>query len=159
MSGFADYARYDGRGLAELVRKKEVKPSELVEEAISRIEKLNPQLNAVVYKMCKLARQSACGDLPDGPFKGVPFLMKDWLVAFAGAPLTNGNRFFRDSILDYDSELVKRFKACGIIVIGKTNTPEFGMAPVTEPELLALPTTHGVWPVLQVVPVVARLLL
>lgn len=143
MSGFADYARYDGLGLAELVRKKEVKPSELVEEAISRIEKLNPQLNAVVYKMYELARQSACGDLPDGPFKGVPFLMKDWLVACAGAPLTNGSRFFRDFIPDYDSELVKRFKACGVIVIGKTNTPEFGMAPVTEPELFG--PTNNPW--------------
>ena len=68
MSGFSEYATYDGLGLAELVRKKEVKPSELVEEAISRIEKLNPQLNAVIYKMYELARKTADGDIPDGPF-------------------------------------------------------------------------------------------
>lgn len=131
MSGFSDYGKYDGLGLAELVRKKEVKPSELVEEAISRIERLNPQLNAVIYKMYEMARQAASGDLPDGPFKGVPFLMKDLLMAYAGVPLTNGSRFFKDFVPDHDSELVKRFKAAGIIVVGKTNMPEFGLVPIS----------------------------
>jgi amidase len=135
MSGFSDYDKYDGLGLAELVRKKEVKPNELVEEAISRIERLNPQLNAVIYKMYELARQAADKDLPDGPFKGVPFLMKDIFMAYAGVRLTNGSRFLKDYIPDHDSELVKRFKAAGVIVVGKTNTPEFGLVPVTEPEL------------------------
>jgi amidase len=135
MSGFSDYDKYDGLGLAQLVRKKQVKPSELVEEAISRIERLNPQVNAVIHKMYELARKAADGDLPDGSFKGVPFLMKDLLMAYAGVPLSNGSRFFKDFIPDHDSELVKRFKAAGIIVVGKTNTPEFGLLPVTEPEL------------------------
>src|SRR5512139_1942655 len=103
MIGFAEYDDYDGLGLAELVRKKEVKPSELVEEAISRIERLNPQLNAVIYKMYELARKGASGDLPDGPFKGVPFLMKDIINAYAGVPLTNGSRFFKDFVPDHDS--------------------------------------------------------
>jgi amidase len=143
MSGFSDYDKYDGLGLAELVRKKEVKPSELVEEAISRIEKLNPQLNAVIYKMYELARKAADGDLPDGPFKGVPFLIKDILTAYAGAPLTNGSRFFKDFVPDHDSELVKRFKAAGVIVVGKTNTPEFGLVPITEPELFG--PTNNPW--------------
>lgn len=143
MSGFSDYDKYDGLGLAELVRKKEVKPSELVEEAISRIEKLNPQLNAVIHKMYELARKAADGDLPDGPFKGVPFLLKDISMAYAGVPLTSGSRFFKDFIPDHDSELVKRFKATGIIVIGKTNTPEFGLVPVTEPELFG--PTNNPW--------------
>ena len=75
MSGFSDYGKYDGLGLAELVQKKEVKPSELVEEAIGRIERFNPQLNAVIYKMYDLARGMADSDLPDGPFRGVPFLL------------------------------------------------------------------------------------
>jgi amidase len=141
MSGFSDYDKYDGLGLAELVRKEEVKPSELVEEAISRIERLNPQLNAVIYKMYELAREAADGDLPDGPFKGVPFLMKDIVMAYAGVPLTNGSRFFKDYIPDHDSELVKRFKAAGIIVLGKTNLPEFGLVPITEPELFG-PTSN-----------------
>jgi len=143
MSGFSDYDKYDGLGLAELVRKKEVKPSELVEETISRIERLNPQLNAVIYKMYELARKAADGDLPDGPFKGVPFLMKDILMAYAGVPLTMGSRFFKDFIPDHDSELVKRFKAAGIIVVGKTNTPEFGLVPITEPELFG--PTNNPW--------------
>ncbi|MCJ7576201.1 MAG: amidase [Dehalococcoidia bacterium] len=143
MSGFSEYDKYDGLGLAELVRKKEVKPSELVEEAISRIEKLNPQLNAVICKMYELARKAAARDLPNGPFKGVPFLMKDLLMAYAGVPLTNGSRFFKDFIPDHDSELVKRFKAAGIIVVGKTNTSEFGLVPVTEPELFG--PTNNPW--------------
>jgi len=141
MSGFDDYDKYDGLGLAELVRKREVKPSELVEEAIGRIEKLNPQLNVVIYKMYDLARKVADGDLPDGPFKGVPFLMKDILMAYAGVPLTNGSRFLKNYIPDHDSELVKRFKAAGMIVLGKTNTPEFGLVPITEPELFG-PTSN-----------------
>jgi len=145
MSGFSDYDKYDGLGLADLVRKKEVKPSELVEEAISRIERLNPQLNAVIYKMYELAREAADRDLPDGPFKGVPFLMKDILMACAGVPLTNGSRFLKDYMPDHDSELVKRFKAAGIVVVGKTNLPEFGLVPITEPELFG--PTNNPWDV------------
>ena len=145
MSGFKDYDKYDGLGLGELVRKKEVKPRELVEEAISRIERLNPQLNAVIYPMYDLARRAADGDLPDGPFKGVPFLMKDILAAYAGVPLTNGSRFFKDFVPDHDSEIVKRFKAAGVIVVGKTNTPEFGLVPFTEPELFG--PTRNPWDV------------
>jgi amidase len=143
MSGFIDYDKYDGLGLAELVRKKEIKPADLVEEAISRIERLNPQLNVVIYKMYELARKAADGDLPDGPFKGVPFLMKDILMAYAGVPLTNGSRFFKDFVPDHDSELVRRFKAAGVVVLGKTNLPEFGLVPITEPELFG--PTNNPW--------------
>jgi amidase len=135
MSGFSGYDKYDGLGLAELVRNREVQPAELVEEAIIRIEKLNPRLNAVICRMYDHARKGADGPLPDGPFRGVPFLMKDILMAYAGVPLTNGSRFFRDYVPDHDSELVKRFKATGVIVVGKTNLPEFGLVPITEPEL------------------------
>jgi amidase len=135
MSGFSEYDRYDGLGLAELVRRKEVKPAELVEEAINRIEKLNPQLNAVVHKMYDLAREAAEGDLPDGPFKGVPFLLKDLGVCYAGVPLRGGNRFQCDYVPDHDSEIVKRHRAAGLITLGKTSTPEYGLVPYTEPEL------------------------
>jgi len=135
MSGFRDYDKYDGLGLAVLVRKKEVKPIELVEEAISRIEKLNPQVNAVIYKIYELARKAAEGDLPDGPFKGIPFLLKDFATCYKGVPLSNGCRFFKDYVPDHDSELVKRFKKAGVVIVGKTNTSEFGIAFVTEPEL------------------------
>jgi amidase len=143
MTGFSDYDKYDGPGLAELVRKKEVKPSELVEEAISRIERLNPRLNAVIYKMYELARKAADTELPAGPFKGVPFLMRDISMAYGGVPLTNGSRFFKNFIPDHDSELVRRFKAAGVVVVGKTNLPEFGLVPITEPELFG--RTNNPW--------------
>jgi len=143
MSGFSEYDRYDGLGLADLVRKKEVTPGELVEESINRMEQLNPQLNAVIYKMYELARKAAAQSLPDGPFKGVPFLLKDILMAYAGVPLTGGSRFFKDLVPGHDSELVRRFKASGLIVVGKTNTPEFGLMPVTEPELFG--PTNNPW--------------
>ena len=135
MSGFGDYAKYDGLGLTELVRKKEVRPSELVEEAIDRIERLNPQLNAVIHKMYDLAREAAEGDLPDGPFMGVPFLLKDLGAAYGGVPMRSGSRFHEYFVPDHDSEMVSRFKAAGVITLGKTNTPEYGLVPVTEPEL------------------------
>jgi len=135
MTGFSEYDKYDGLGLAELVRKKEVKPSDLVEEAISRIEELNPQLNAVIHKMYDLARKAAKGNLPDGPFSGVPFLLKDLMADFAGVPMRKGSRFHNEFVPDHDNEMVRRFKAAGVVVLGKTNTPEYGLLPVTEPEL------------------------
>ena len=124
MAGFQEYGDYDGLGLAELVRDGEVSPLELVEEAISRIEGLNPQLNAVIHKMYDPARAAAVGDLPDGPFRGVPFLLKDLLSVYAGEPMRNGSRFLKDYVPDYDSEMVRRNKAAGLITLGKTNTPE-----------------------------------
>jgi len=143
MSGFGDYDKYDGLGLAELVKDKQVKPAELVEEAISRIERLNPQLNAVIHKMYEQARKTVESDLPDGPFRGVPFLLKDLMAFYKGEPLTNSCRFFRDFVPDFDSELVSRYKNAGVVFIGKTNTPEFGMAFVTEPELHG--AAHNPW--------------
>ena len=135
MGGFQDYDHYDGLGLAKLVREGEVPPGELIEEAIARIEQLNPQLNAVIFKMYDLARAQASGDLPDGPFRGVPFLLKDIMIDYAGVPSTRGSRFHSDCVPDHDSEMVKRFKAAGLIAIGKTNVPEYGLVPFTEPEL------------------------
>lgn len=135
MIGFPEYDQYDGLGLAELVRKRQVKPIELVEEAIGRIERLNPRLNAVVHKMYEQARRAAEADLPDGPFKGVPYLLKDLGTAYQGVPLTNGCRFFKNYVPDHDAELIRRTRRTGVIFLGKTNTPEFGLAFVTEPEL------------------------
>jgi amidase len=143
MSGFGDYDRYDGLGLAQLVRKHEVTPRELVEEAISRIERLNPQLNAVIHKMYDSARRAAEGNLPEGPFWGVPFMLKDLLALDAGVPMRLGSRFHQDFVPDHDSEMVRRFKAAGVIVVGRTNTPEYGLAPVTEPELFG--PTQNPW--------------
>ena len=135
MGDLSDYNNCDGLGLAELVRNKEAKPSELVEEAISHVEKLNTQLNTVIHKMYDDAREAAESYLPDGPFKGVPFLLKDLVVAYAGTPTSSGSRFLKDFVPDHDSEIVRRFKAAGVVIVGKTNTPEYGLLPVTESEL------------------------
>jgi len=125
----------DATAQAELVRKKKVTPLELVEAAISRIERLNPELNAVVTPMFDLARESAAGELPDGPFRGVPFLLKDMMAAYAGVTMTLGSRLLQNFIPPQDSELVVRLKKAGLIILGKTNVPEFGVLPTTEPEL------------------------
>jgi len=135
MSDFREYDRYDATGLGELIRKKEITPLEVLEEAVSRIEKLNPMVNAVVLKMFDHALKLAEGPIPDGPFTGVPFLLKDLLAAYKGFPLTGGSRSCRNVIPDRHSELVGRFIDSGLIVMGKTNTPEFGLMNVTEPEL------------------------
>jgi amidase len=135
MAQFDDMVWLDVTAQAELVRKKEVTPLELVEAAIARIEHLNPKLNAVVTPMFDLAREAAQGELPDGPFRGVPFLLKDILGAYAGVTMTLGSRLLQNYVPSHDSELVVRLKQAGLIVLGKTNVPEFGALPTTEPEL------------------------
>ena len=130
--GFAEYDRHDALGLAHLVRRKEVSPLELVEEAIARIEKHNPKLNAVVYKAYDEARSTAKGPLADGPFKGVPFLIKDINLPVAGWPMTNGSKFLDGYKSNHDAELVKRYRSSGVVLAGKTNTPEFGIPGTTE---------------------------
>lgn len=136
MSAPDEFARLDATAQAEIVRKKEVKPVELVDAAIERIERLNPRLNAVVTPMYEAAREAAQSDLPEGPFTGVPFLLKDLLAAYSGVPMTAGSRFMSNFVPDHDSELVARCKRAGLIVVGKTNTPEYGILPTTEPKLL-----------------------
>jgi len=131
---FAEYTQLDAVGLAELVRTKQVSAEELVESAIAQIEKYNPRLNAVVYSLFDRARAEAKGELVDGPFSGVPFLIKDLLSALAGEPLQHGSRMYRNYRPQQNSELVNRYLATGAIVVGKTNTPELGLMPTTEPE-------------------------
>jgi amidase len=143
MNGFREYDRYDGLGLAELIRKGEVSAGEVCEEAVARIERINPALNAVVRPMFDLARKSLAQPLPAGPFHGVPFLLKDLLSAYAGVPLTFGSKACRNYVPDHDSELVRRYKAAGLVIVGKTNTPEFGLVAYTEPELFG--PTRNPW--------------
>jgi amidase len=135
MGGFKEYNQYDGLGLAELVKKKAVSTAELCEEAIERIERVNPALNAVITPMYDLARQAVQAPLPDGPFAGVPFLLKDFLVDYAGVRQTMGSKACRNYVPTQDSELVKRYKQAGLVILGKTNVPEFGLLGITEPEL------------------------
>jgi len=130
-----DVAFLDATAQADLVRRKEVKPIELVDAAIERIERLNPTLNAVVTPMFDLAREAASSALPAGPFTGVPIVLKDLLAEYAGVRYTEGSAFLCDYVSDHDSELVVRLKRAGLIVVGKTNLPEFGLVPTTEPKL------------------------
>jgi amidase len=130
--GFAEYDLYDACGLAALVRRREVSPRELVDEAIARIERLNPKLNAVTFKAYEEARAAAGRALAGGPFKGVPFLIKDMDTPVAGWPMTNGSAFLRNHRDDADCELVRRYRAAGLILLGRTNAPEFGIPGTTE---------------------------
>ena len=134
---FPEYDSYDGLGLADLVSSKEVKAEELLETAIRRIEKVNPRLNAIVTEMYDEARQSVSSGLSDGPFiRGVPFLLKDLGATYAGVRLTGGSRVFAENVPDYDNELVRRYKAAGLVTVGRTNTPQFGLNVSTESAFL-----------------------
>ena len=138
-----DFAALDATAQAELVRRKKVKPLELVEAAIERIERVNPQLNAVITPMYDLARKAASGPLPDGPYTGVPFLLKDLLASYAGVRMAWGTAFMKDNVPDHDSELVARYKRAGLVILGKTNAPEFGILPTTEPHFFG--PTRNPW--------------
>jgi amidase len=130
--GFSEYERYDGLGLAELVKRGEVSPGDLVEAAIERVERHDPTLNAVVHKAFASARAAAASDLPDGPFRGVPFLIKDLGCPVAGMPRSSGSRFLSDEVPKEDGILTRRYKEAGLVILGKTNTPVFGITGTTE---------------------------
>jgi amidase len=140
---FAEYAKFDGLGLAELVRKKKIKPLELVDEAISRAEALNPKLNFVVFKDYDRARDAAKGKLPKGPFTGVPFFLKDIFAYAQGMPTRQAARFIPPIPWPHDCLLTTRFKASGLVMLGKTNVPEFGLVPTTESKLYG--AAHNPW--------------
>lgn len=120
---------------AALVRRGELTPGELVEAAISEIERLNPAVNAVVIPMFDIAREAVQSLKGDEPFCGVPMLLKDVIAEYAGAPMTEGSAFLKGYISPADSELVRRYRKAGFIICGKTNAPEFASKPTTEPEL------------------------
>jgi Asp-tRNA(Asn)/Glu-tRNA(Gln) amidotransferase A subunit family amidase len=141
MGGFADYTNYDGLGLAELVRTGEVTAGEVLEAAIERIEALNPELNAVVTKVYDQARAAAARS--DAPLAGVPFLLKDLGGAQAGVPLSAGSRFFAHAPAPAEAEIVTRHKRAGLMILGRTNTPEFGLSATTEPVLFG--PTRSPW--------------
>ena len=135
MEPFAEYDRHDATGLAELVRARQVHPLELFEAAARRIEALNGRLNAVVYPDLDRARQTAAAGPREGPFAGVPFLVKDLGAAVAGLPYTMSSRSRAGYVSQADNDIVTRHRRAGLIILGKTNTPEFGLSAVTESEL------------------------
>jgi amidase len=140
-----DLTWLDAVGQAELVASGKASPRELVDAAIARIEKLDGRLNAVVTPLYEKARAEASGALPNGPFKGVPFLMKDLLAARAGDPIYNGNRVMKamDLRSPITTYLAQRYVEAGLIVLGKSATPEFGLQPTTE--AIAYGATHNPW--------------
>jgi amidase len=130
-----DLATLDATASADLVRSEAVSPTELVDAAIARIEALNPTLDAVIHERFDRARAEAAGDLPDGPFRGVPFLLKDFSCRMAGEPLHEGMAFLKRIgwIEGHDSWLAEQWRRAGLVVLGRTNTPEVGILPTTEP--------------------------
>jgi amidase len=147
MSALADETRWmDATDQARLVAKGEVTPSELLEAAIERIERSNPSLNAVIMQWFEHARSVAASpDLPDGPFRGVPFLLKDLYTSFAGQTISNGNAALKKAgkIDAADTTLVARFKAAGLVIAGRTNSSEMGSLPTAQP--VAWGATHNPW--------------
>ncbi|MEX2480309.1 MAG: amidase [Gammaproteobacteria bacterium] len=143
MPNVSGYSNYDGLGLAELVRKGEVTPAELLDDALAGIDTVNGQLNAVVARIDDLARAEIAAGLPDGPFKGVPFFVKELGVQAKGMPSRCGSKLTEHLVAAEDSELMKRFRAAGLVAAGMTATPEFGYNPTTESVFYG--PTHNPW--------------
>jgi amidase len=141
MASLSDVLELDATAQAELIRTKEISSLELVEATIRRAEQVNPALNAIVTPLYEEARDAALGSLPEGPFTGVPFLVKDLVASVAGARKTDGSRFLSDHVASEDSELVRRYRQAGLVIVGLTNASEFGLLPTTEP-LLFGPTKN-----------------
>jgi len=140
---FAEFGKYDGLGLAELVAKKKITALEVIDEAIARAEQLNPALNAIIFKDFERGRDAAKSPVPAGPFSGVPTLLKDMRAGATGMPTRSGSRMMPAIPAAYDSTLVARYRAAGIIPLGKTNVPEFGILPTTESVLYG--AAHNPW--------------
>jgi amidase len=138
-----NYQDYDALGLAELVRGGEVSARELLAEARSRLERVNSILNAVICMTDDRADMLAARTDLNAPFCGVPFLVKDLMLPIAGYPLSNGSRSMRGYIPDADCDLVERMEQAGLVVFGKTNTPELGASPLTAP--VAFGQTRNPW--------------
>src|SRR5688572_2668665 len=132
MARIEEYEAQDALGLAAWVRAGEVSPQELLEAAVARIEARNPALNAVVIRAFEEGRKAIEAGLPDAPLRGVPWLLKGLHAAWSGVRLTHGSRFFAENVPDYDSELVSRYKRAGLVLFGRTASPELGGTSTTE---------------------------
>lgn len=138
-----EYVRLDGIAMSDAIAAGETTPVELIDAAITQIERLNHDINAVVHKTYDRARRIAADGLPSSPLHGVPFLVKDLAQSVAGSPMTMGSKSLQFHIASSDSNLVRRYREAGLSLLGKTNTPEFGNAATTEPELHG--PTHNPW--------------
>jgi amidase len=138
-----EYGELDGLALADLVRRREVTPVELLEEAIGRAERLNPRLGAVVTPLYDDARRTAAAPVGAGPFAGVPFLVKDLYADMAGVRATGASRLLQDYTPPRDATAIARYRRGGLVIFGRTNTPELGLLPTTEPKLFG--ATKNPW--------------
>jgi Asp-tRNA(Asn)/Glu-tRNA(Gln) amidotransferase A subunit family amidase len=134
---------HDAVGLAELVRNKEVSPTELLDLAIAQVEKLNPKLNFLAREHYARARAAIARGLPDGPFTGVPWLLKDLNTYIAGEVTGQGSTWYQSNVAAQSSELVERYERAGLVIFGKTTTPEFGNSASTESRATGL--TRNPW--------------
>ena len=137
-----DYRNYDALGLAALIREGAVSATEVLETALTLAHARNPTLNAVTRFLEEPAREAADRALPDTPLAGVPFLIKD-LVYMAGVPCTYGSRLYAENVPDHDATVVSRYRDAGLVIFGRTNTPEFGLNVATEPALFG--PTRNPW--------------
>jgi amidase len=139
----AEYGNYDGLGLADLIAKKEITPLELLRAVRQRVDALNPKLNALCHLFFDKAEAQISHSLGIGPFRGVPFALKDGGLYLAGTITSAGSRIWKDNIADFDSTLVERYKQAGLVIFGKTNSPELGLTTTTESVLFG--QTHNPW--------------
>src|SRR5215469_2595112 len=138
-----EFASHDGLGLAALVKSGAVSAAEVLDAAVAQVETHNVEVNAVVSRLYDQARAAIVAGLPAGPFTGVPYLLKDLGAHYAGAVTSFGSTLFKDFVLDHDSEITARLRRAGLVIFGKTNTPEMGLAASTEPRLFG--PTRNPW--------------
>ena len=140
---FEEYRKHDAISLAGLIAKRQVSAKEVLETAIARAEQVNPAINAIVHKQYEQARKAVAAGLPEGPLKGVPYLIKDLGFFETGEPATFGSSLFKDFVADHDTAYVTRCKKAGLVFMGRSSSPEFGLNPNTEPRLYG--SCHNPW--------------
>ena len=143
MLSFADYRNHDALSLAELVKSKKVTPEELLNTALARAREVNPKINAIVLEHEDVARKQLKDGLPQGPLTGVPYLLKDLGAALKGTVTTGSLSLARESVADADSTFVERFKKAGLVIFGKTHSPELGLSPSSESRMFG--ATRNPW--------------
>jgi Asp-tRNA(Asn)/Glu-tRNA(Gln) amidotransferase A subunit family amidase len=139
----ADYVRHDALGLADLVRRREVSAEELLDAALTRLDAVNPSINAQAFRFVDLAMRQLAAGVGDGPFAGAPFMTKDLGVMVAGAPLSSGSRAWKDNVSSIDSVLTERMRDAGLVIFGSTTSPELGLTSTTENKVQG--DTHNPW--------------
>ena len=140
---FGEYRKHDAISLARLIAKRQVSAEEVLETAIARAEQVNPGINAIVHKQYERARKAVAAGLLEGPLKGVPYLIKDLGFFETGEPATFGSNLFKDFVADHETAYVTRRKNAGLVLMGRSSSPEFGLNPNTEPRLYG--SCHNPW--------------